>query len=230
MNTTLATTTKQELNQTRDMITGSENLLSHEELTLHIRGCVLNDRHSQKAIYTSFYGLSMAICKRYSNSQDDTIEIMNDGFLKIFKEIHRYQPAYADVVGSFRGWLRKIMMRAAIDHYRKNKKYRFTAEVDNGIIQLSDKREDALDRISYREIIRSIQELTPVYRNVLRLFILEGCKHEEISNRLGITVGASKSNLAKARVQLQKILFHRNDIEYCQTKNDRDLSISHSGN
>jgi RNA polymerase sigma factor (sigma-70 family) len=188
-------------------------LLSAEELSLHIERCALNKRESQKKIYTSFYGYAMAVCDRYTNNQDDAVEILNDGFLKIFKEIHRYRPAYSDVVSSFKGWLRKIMVYTAIDHFRKNHKHQFTTELDNGIIQVSATGEDALDRISYEEIIRSVQELTPGYRTVFNLFVIEGFTHDEISEQLGISTGTSKSNLAKARRQLQKILFQQNQIQ-----------------
>ncbi len=188
-------------------------MLSAEELSLHIEGCAINNRESQKKIYTSFYGYSMAVCDRYANNQDDAVEILNDGFLKIFREIHRYKPAYADVISSFKGWLRKIMVYTAIDHFRKNHKHQFTADLDNGVIQVASVGEDALDRISYEEIIRSIQELTPGYRTVLNLFIIEGFTHEEIAEQLGISIGTSKSNLAKARRQLQKILFKQNEIQ-----------------
>jgi RNA polymerase sigma-70 factor, ECF subfamily len=192
-------------------------LLSAEELSLHIEKCVLNNRESQKRIYTSFYGYAMAVCDRYTNNQDDSVEILNDGFLKIFKEIHRYKPAYSDVVGSFKGWLRKIMVYTAIDHFRKNHKYAFTAELDNGVIQVSSQTESALDKISYEEIIRAIQKLTPGYRTVFNLFVIEGFTHDEISEKLGISSGTSKSNLAKARRQLQKILYRENLIQ--ETKN-----------
>jgi len=192
-------------------------LLSAEELSLHIERCAMNNRESQKKIYSSFYGYAMAICDRYTNNQDDAVEILNDGFLKIFKEVHRYKPAYSDVVSSFKGWLRKIMVYTAIDHFRKNQKHQFTTDLDNAIIQVSSGGENALDRISYEEIIRSIQDLTPGYRTVLNLFIIEGFTHEEISEKLGISVGTSKSNLAKARRQLQKILFQQNQIQV--TKN-----------
>jgi len=191
-------------------------LLSAEELSMHIEKCALNNRESQKKIYSSFYGYAMAVCDRYTNNQDDAVEILNDGFMKIFKEIHRYKPAYADVVSSFKGWLRKIMVYTAIDHFRKNHKHQFTTDLNNGIVQVASGGEDALDRISYEEIIRSIQDLTPGYRTVFNLFIIEGFTHEEISERLGISIGTSKSNLAKARRQLQKILFQQNQI---QTKN-----------
>jgi len=192
-------------------------LLSAEELSMHIERCAMNNRESQKKIYSSFYGYAMAVCDRYTHSQEDAVEILNDGFLKIFKEIHRYKPAYSDVVSSFKGWLRKIMVYTAIDHFRKNQKHQFTTDVDNGVIQVSSGGEDALDKISYEEIIRSIQDLTPGYRTVLNLFIIEGFTHEEISEKLGISVGTSKSNLAKARRQLQKILFQQNQIQI--TKN-----------
>ncbi len=84
------------------------HLISAEELNLHIRGCTLNNRESQKKIYNSFYSYGMAICDRYTKRKEDSIEIFNDSFLKIFKEIHRYKPSYADEVNSFKGWLRKI--------------------------------------------------------------------------------------------------------------------------
>src|SRR5258705_4207281 len=88
--------------------------LSGEELNLNIQGCVLNDRLSQNKIYTSFYNYAMTICSIYTNNYDDSVEILNDGFLKVFKEIYRYHPAYPDVILSFKGWLRKIMVYTAI--------------------------------------------------------------------------------------------------------------------
>ena len=193
-------------------ITQERNFLSAEELSMHIKGCALNDRESQKKIYSSFYGYAMTVCGRYSNNRDDAVDILQDGFLKIFKEIYRYKPLYTDGVSSFIGWLRKIMVCTAIDHFRKNHKHRFTTNLDDGVIQAGG-GEDALDRISYEEIIKSVQELTPQYRAVFNLFIIEGLSHEEISDQLGISIGTSKSNLSKARRQLQKILFKKNQMQ-----------------
>jgi RNA polymerase sigma factor (sigma-70 family) len=188
-------------------------LLSAEELTYHIEACALNNRGSQRILYTSFYGYAMAICDRYTNRQEDAVEILNDGFLKIFREIHHYQPAYADVISSFKGWLRKIMVYTAIDHFRKNNKHRMVTQLDNVVYQVVNVSEDAIDHLSYEEIIRSIQELSPGYRTVLNLFIIDGLSHDEISEKLGISVGTSKSNLSKALRQLQKILFRQNQIQ-----------------
>ena len=185
-------------------------MLSADELNLFIGGCALNERESQKKIYNAFYGYAMAICDCYANNEDDAVEILNDGFLKIFKEIHRYKPAYTNEINSFKGWLRKIMVYTAIDHFRKNKKHRLVGELDITTVQTSAQEENGLDKLSYDEIIRFIQNLSPGYRIVLNLFIVEGFSHEEIADQLGISIGTSKSNLAKARKQLQKILFNQN--------------------
>jgi len=159
----------------------------------------------------------MSICDRYASRQEDSIEILNDGFLKIFKEIHHYSPAYADQVSSFKGWLRKIMIYTAIDNFRKNNKYNLTKELDTTLHHMPADNESAFDKISYDEIIRFIQKLTPVYRAVFNLFIIDGLSHDEIATQLGISVGTSKSNLSKARKQMQKILFKENKI--VQVKN-----------
>lgn len=164
-------------------------------------------------IYHSFYGYAMAVCGRYAGNQDDAVEILNDGFLKIFREIHQFTPAYADVMNSFKGWLRKIMIYTAIDHFRKNHKHRLVASLEPVVYHLAGDGEDAIDKLSYEEIIRAVQHLSPGYRTVFNLFVIEGMSHEEISKKLDISTGTSKSNLSKARVQLQKILFKQQQIQ-----------------
>ena len=185
-------------------------MLTADELNLQIRGCALNQRESQKKLYNSFYGYAMSVCDRYTSREEDASEILNDGFIKIFKEIYHFKPAYADVISSFKGWLRKIMVYTAIDHYRKNNKHQHVIELDTAIVHLPVQAENAFDKISYDEIIRFIQDLSPAYRTVLNLFIVEGFSHDEIARHLDISVGTSKSNLAKARKQLQKILYNKN--------------------
>ena len=197
-------------------VTKRHNFLPGEELGLNIRGCVLNDRLSQKRIYTSFYNYAMTICSLHSNNYDDAVEILNDGFLKIFKGICRYRPAYPDTFLSFKGWLRKIMVRTAIDHFRKNRRYRLTTIFKPEVPMVSAKPESASDRISYSEIISSMQKLTPGYRVILNLFVIESFSHEQISKQLGISIGTSKSNLTKGRKQLQKLLFYQNQIRIPQ--------------
>ena len=185
-------------------------LLSADELTYHVEACALNSRESQKILYSSFYGYAMAICDRYVNNQDDALEILNDGFLKIFKEIHHYKPAYKDVISSFKGWMRKIMVYTAIDHFRKYQKHQLVASLDDVVYHVPSVSDDAINKLSYDEIIRAVQDISPGYRAVFNLFVIEEFSHEEIAGHLGISIGTSKSNLSKARRQLQKILFKQN--------------------
>jgi RNA polymerase sigma factor (sigma-70 family) len=188
------------------------DLLTVKELNEHLRGCTLNRRESQKKIYNSFYSYGMAICDRYTKRKEDAIEIFNDSFLKIFKEIHRYTPSYSDEMNSFKGWIRKILICTAIDHGRKNNKHYFTNNIETSVVYIPQQEANALDRISYDEIIRAIQQLSPAYRTVLNMFIIDGFSHEEIAGQLQISIGTSKSNLFKARQQLQKILKNENKI------------------
>ena len=136
-------------------------LLSAEELQIHIRGCSQNNRESQKKIYSSFYGYAMSICHRYTSREEDATEILNDGFLKVFVEIYRFKPAYADTVSSFKGWLRKIMIYTAIDHFRKNHKHQVVGELNESYMHVPATHEDAVDKISYEEILSAIKFLTP---------------------------------------------------------------------
>lgn len=188
------------------------DMLSAEEMTYHIGACALNRRESQKVIYSSFYGYAMAICNRYIHNQEDAVEIVNDGFLKIFKEIHHFKPTYANVVNSFVGWLRKIMVYTAIDHFRKNRKHQMITSLDNEVYQLPSVNEDAVGKLTYKEIIQAIRDLSPAYQTIFNLFVMGGLSHDEIAERLDISVGTSKSNLFKARKQLQKILSEQNDF------------------
>jgi DNA-directed RNA polymerase specialized sigma24 family protein len=94
-------------------------LLSADELSMHIIGCTLNKRESQKKIYEAFYGYAIDICNRYNNGQEDLSEILNDGFLKIFKEIYLNKPANINEMSSFVSWLEKIMVRTVVDHIKK---------------------------------------------------------------------------------------------------------------
>jgi RNA polymerase sigma factor (sigma-70 family) len=191
-------------------------LLTTRELAEHLEGCVRNSRESQKIIYSSFYGYAMSVCQRYAASQDDAVEILNDGFLKIFKELYKYRPAYHDTMASFKGWMRKIMIYTAIDHFRREKKHQESHQPETVLLQATSRYETALDKLSYEEILKAVQQLSPAYRTVFNLFVIEGLSHDEISKQLGIAEGTSKSNLSKARTQLQNILQKELKIEYAR--------------
>jgi RNA polymerase sigma factor (sigma-70 family) len=143
---------------------------------------------------------------RYAPNNDDAMEIVNDGFLKIFKKLSSFQARYEDMEGSLKGWIKRIMLNTAIDHFRKNNKYLMKVDMGEKVLNIPDEAEDSIDKMSYDEIYKVIQQLSPMYRTVFNLYIIDGFKHEEIARQLNISVGTSKSNLAKAKINIQKML------------------------
>lgn len=171
-----------------------------------IQGCIKADRECQKTFYKMYYGFSMAICMRYCNAKDDAMEVVNDGFMKIYRELHNFKPAYENYETSLKGWMRSIMVNTAIDHFRKNNKNHFLVEIKDDHLETIDIQETSLNKLSYKEIMEIVKRLSPAYRTVFNLYVIEGYKHEEIAEQLNIAVGTSKSNLAKAKMNIQKML------------------------
>ena len=165
-----------------------------------INGCKQNQRQAQKSLYRIFYSYSMSICMRYANSREDAVEIMNDGFMKIFRYIKNF-----DTTKSFLPWLKKIMINNSIDHFHKNKKRIDETELSEAIEQTIDNA--VIDSISYDEMLEIVRKLPPAYRVVFNLIAIEGYKHHEVARLLGISSGTSKSNYARARKKLQEYLF-----------------------
>jgi len=143
---------------------------------------------------------------RYCNNKDDTMEVVNDGFLKIYRELPNFKPAHNNFDASLKGWMKKIFIHTAIDNYRKNKKNYLVGEMEDAHFEMAGAQETAIDKMSYIEIIEMVQRLSPVYRTVFNLFVIDGFKHDEIAAQLHITTGTSKSNLAKARANIQKMI------------------------
>jgi RNA polymerase sigma factor (sigma-70 family) len=185
-------------------------VLTKEELINCIEGCKHNKRIYQNKIYVAFYDYAMSICFKYGNDKDDAVEIINDGFLKIFKEIYKYKPLSEDIAFGFTSWLRRIMINTAIDHYRKNKNNAVLKDLNEEQEYLTAKEEqDMLSRLSYNELIKIVHELSPAYRMVFNLYAIEGMTHKEVGKHLNITEGTSKSNFAKARAFLQNKLLQQ---------------------
>ena len=181
-------------------------MLTSQEISDIVSGCIKLQRDSQKKFYTYFYSYAMAICMRYAPNNDDSMEIVNDGFLKIFKKLSSFEARYEDMEGSLKGWIKRIMLNTAIDHFRKNHKYLMNTDMGEHVFNIADEAETSIDKMSYEEIYKLIQRLSPMYRTVFNLYVIDGYKHEEIAKKLNISVGTSKSNLAKAKINIQKIM------------------------
>ncbi len=172
------------------------------ELQQLISGCVRGSRPHQAQLYNKYCCKMMGVCLWYAKNKEEAEEILQDGFMRVFFYIHTYAGE-----GSFEGWIRKIMINAALLRYR-NKNSNLWVRLEYKA-ELHDTAEAASFFSSYdeKELLKLVQLLPPAYRMVFNLFVLEGFKHKEIALMLGISEGTSKSNLADARSILQKKIY-----------------------
>lgn len=172
-----------------------------------IEGCVKGDSKCQQVIYQKFYGKMLGACMRYSKDREEARDILQDGFLKVFTNIKLYAGS-----GSFEGWVRKVIINTALDYIRKNKKiiqYANSDYVEEKAEEIKEEEENnEYLNISTNEIMEAVQQLSTAYRTVFNMFVVDGFSHQEIAEQLGINIGTSKSNLAKAKMQLKKTLAH----------------------
>ncbi len=175
--------------------------LQHEERDL-IKACIQRERWAQKLLYEDYYGTMMGLCLRYANHEEDALDILHEGFIKVFNNIGKYQPGT-----SLSSWIRRIMVNTAIDYYRKSIRRR-TEDIEQAY-DLSSQDADAVSQCSEQEILDAIQQLSPAYRAVFNLYVIEGYSHREIGDLLEITDSTSRSNLVKARLKLKDILSSR---------------------
>ncbi len=177
-------------------------------IQLIVEECLRGNRKAERKLFEAYYGYGFSIAMRYASNREEAEEICADGFVKLFRNLDRYDPNYP-----FKPWLRRVFVNVAIDYFRKHEKYnnRHLLEIDQ-VPVASDEKELALSRLGYEELIRCIQQLPPAYRAVFMLYAVEGFKHHEVAEKLNISVGTSKSNLAKARKKLQELVLANDEV------------------
>ncbi len=156
-----------------------------------IRGCQRKEQRSQKLLYMQHYRKMYGVCLRYCDQEDDAMDILQEGFIKVFEKIGDYQHK-----GSLEGWIRKIMINQAIQLYRERSRY-FMVSLEKA--HEVGVNENIFDHLSNEEILSQIQSLPAGYRTVFNLYAIEGYNHKEIAQMLGISPGTSKSQLSRAR-------------------------------
>ena len=187
--------------------------LSNEELEIVLDGCRKNIRNAQKSLYYNYYGYAMSIALRYASTDENAVEMINDAFMKIYKDLKNFVTNNGKSVVMFNGWLKRLTVNACIDHIRKYNKKEMIGKVEAGLVALSDKSETAEQKLYYNEILACLQQLSPAYRTVFNLYVLEGFSHAEIAGKLNISENTSKTQLMKAKKFLQKKL--RNKLVAC---------------
>ena len=175
-----------------------------------VKGCIKGDRNMQKVLYERYYSKMMSVCYRYAKDSDEAKDLLHDGFMKIFKNLHKY-----NFSGSFEGWIRRLMINASIDHYRKNKNIfsLFDANMEMDVADKESGEEDIYSSFNTQMILEAVQNLSPAYRTVFNMYAIEGYSHKEIAEKLNINIGTSKSNFAKARMNLRKQLEKKLNIQ-----------------
>ena len=180
-----------------------------------IDSCIKGNRKSQELLYKEFYGKMLTVCMRYSRNREEAQDVLHDGLIKVFMKLKSFENK-----GSFEGWVRRIIVNVAIDFVRTRKDFYIKEEQEfliDEIVDDYDKSEEIekLRKMRAETVIGLMQKLSPAYRTVFNLFAVENMQHKEIAETLNISIGTSKSNLAKAKVKLKELVEqHRNEFEY----------------
>jgi RNA polymerase sigma-70 factor, ECF subfamily len=171
-----------------------------------ISGCLEGKRKAFTRLFEVYAPVMMGVCMRYSKNRIDAEDVMQDGFIKVFSQIHKFRRE-----GSFEGWIKRIMINAAIDNYQSNLKHAFhedvTESLPSSLIADQDGTDDDLPeelQIPHKKLMEMIQELPDGYRMVFNLYAIENFNHKEIATLLGISENTSKTQLFKARKALRK--------------------------
>ncbi len=170
--------------------------MTNEELLKRLRE---QDQSAQKLLYERYSPLMFSVCRRYLWSREDAEEALISGFFKVYSQIESFSNA-----GSFEGWIRRIMVNECLMTLRKTQPLTFPGD-EGSIAEQSDSFNIEAD-ISAREILEVLSQLPPGYRTVFNLYVLEGYKHHEIADTLGISINTSKSQLVLAKEKLRNLL------------------------
>lgn len=172
-----------------------------------ISGCREGKRKAFSKLFDTYAPVMMGVCMRYCKNRIDAEDVMQDGFIKVFGQIHKFRGE-----GSLEGWIKRIMINAAIDSYQANLKHAFHEDVTENklsaqIADMDDHSDDDLPpelQIPHKKLMEMIQELPDGYRMVFNLFAIENYSHKEIAALLGISENTSKTQLLKARKALRR--------------------------
>jgi len=164
-----------------------------------LEGCLEGNRRMQEELYRRFSPRMYAVCLRYAGNAEEAEDILQEGFIKVFKKLNSFRRE-----GSFEGWVRRVFVNTAIEHFRRKRYLMPVTEKEENTIE--GKYLSVLDDLAARDIMALVQDLSPGYRTVFNLYVVEGYTHKEIADMMGISEGTSKSQLSRAKVILQDMV------------------------
>ncbi|TKC08555.1 RNA polymerase sigma factor [Pedobacter frigoris] len=172
-----------------------------------LEGCKAGNRKMQEALYTQTSSKMFAVCMRYAKDRMEAEDVLQMGYIKVFQKVKEYRGD-----GSFEGWIRRIMVNTAIESYRKGLRSMNVVPVEDAYEQPATGFD--FSRLGMQDLMKVIQKLADGYRLVFNMYIIEGYSHKEISETLGISEGASKSQLSRARAILREEIMKMEGINY----------------
>ena len=172
-----------------------------------IKACIKGKSVAQKELYDIFSSKMFGVCLRYAKNHHNAEDLLQEGFVKVFKNIQKFRSE-----GSFEGWMRRIFVNTAIEHYRKNNP--LYPVNDNQMPEVDFIDNTALNNLAVNDLMQMINQLSPGYRTIFNLYVIEGFSHKEIAEMLKINEGTSKSQLARSRYILQQVILKYQESQY----------------
>jgi RNA polymerase sigma factor (sigma-70 family) len=172
-----------------------------------LEGCKKCDRKAQESLYKTLASRMMGVCIRYAKDTNEAEDVLQMGFVKVFQKVSEFRGE-----GSFEGWIRRIMVNTAIESYRKNLRNLNVVDID----EVYDQPQSTFDMngLELKDLLKLVQQLSNGYRLVFNMYVIEGYSHKEIAGQLGITEGASKSQLSRARAILKNKIIKMEGLNY----------------
>jgi RNA polymerase sigma-70 factor (ECF subfamily) len=184
-----------------------------------LQGCLKNHAAAQRELYQRYSPKMLAVCFRFAHNREDAEDMLQDGFIKVFLQIHTFQNK-----GAFEGWIRRIIVHTCINHLKKNKRFNESVDIiQAGAAQIREENIPSI--VQAKQIVDCIRLLPIGYRTVLNLYAIEGYSHKEISTMLDIEESTSRSQYTRARQMLEDILVRRNLIPESRERTDRLTAI-----
>jgi RNA polymerase sigma factor (sigma-70 family) len=168
-----------------------------------LQGCLQNDAVAQKELYNRFSPKMLAVCYRFGHNREDAEDMLQEGFIKVFSQIHTFRNQ-----GAFEGWVRRIIVHTCINNLKKNKKFNESVDIIHATT-LHVREESVPSIVQAKQVVECIRLLPIGYRTVLNLYAIEGYSHKEISLMLDIEESTSRSQYTRAKQMLEDILVRK---------------------
>lgn len=168
-----------------------------------LQGCLKNDAAAQRELYNRYSPKMLAVCYRFAHNREDAEDMLQEGFIKVFLQIHTFENR-----GAFEGWVRRIIVHTCINILKKNKKFNESVDIIHATgVQIREESVPAI--IQAKQVVECIRLLPIGYRTVLNLYAVEGYSHREIANMLDIEESTSRSQYTRAKAMLEDILIRK---------------------